>query len=88
MIEFILLGETHGVVGSICRSRARRERRRPVSWLVMSVGDGVGFLPKALDEKAFQRIAIAADWMDRRSWCSGGDREGEGRFGGGWDCVP
>ena len=61
MICCILLGETHGVAGSICRSRARRDRSHPIRRWVMSVSEGVGFLPKALDVKAFQSMAMAAD---------------------------
>jgi len=57
----ILLGETHGIVGSICRSRARRDRSRPIRRLVTSVSGGVGFLPKALRVKAFQSVEMAAD---------------------------
>ena len=85
MREWILFGEAHGVVGSICRSRERKERRLPRSCLVMSEVVGVGFLPKAREVKAFQSVFMAADCRERSSLCCEGGREGSGRLGGGWE---
>ena len=73
--------------GSSCISIDRRKRRRPNSWLVMSVYEGVGLRPNALVVKAFQRVRMAADCRERsnRSCCCG--REGVWMWGGGNDCV-
>jgi len=63
--DWILLGETQGVRGSMRISVDRRNRRRPSSVFIISVWEGVGLCPNALDVKAFQRVVMAADCRDR-----------------------
>ena len=76
--ERILLGFVQGVLGSICRSRVRRKRRRPRSWSSMCEIVCVGLCPKALDVKAFHSVSMAADWRERRRRSCCGVREGSG----------
>ena len=59
--DWILLGEIQGVRGSMCMSVDRSWRRRPSSVFMISVWEGVGLCPNALEVKAFQRVVMAAD---------------------------
>ena len=63
--DWILVGETQGVRGSMRISVDRRNRRHPSSVFIISVWEEVGLCPNALDVKAFQRVVMAADCRDR-----------------------
>ena len=62
--DWILVGETQGVRGSMCMSVDRSWRRRPSRVFMISVWEGVGLCPNALEVKAFQRVVMAADCRD------------------------